>query len=119
MNYTLLVCRIISNTIMTPAAAALAVMCWDVWQGLAMLLIFPAIVPLYRARRRQFQTTLETLAEANATCTGDMLEFARGLPVLRASCSVGTRVGQLRDSTQAFLPAGSVQHCLGQVIFTI
>ena len=100
LNYTLMLCTIVANAVITPVAAALAVMAWDWRLGALLLLVFPAVIPLYRWRRRLFQRGLRELAQAGAQCSGDILEYAQGLPVLRTARATGGHAQRLKGSVQ-------------------
>ena len=100
LNYTLMLCTIVANAVITPVAAALAVMAWDWRLGALLLLVFPVVIPLYRWRRRLFQRGLRELAQAGAQCSGDILEYAQGLPVLRTARATGGHAQRLKGSVQ-------------------
>lgn len=51
MNYVLTVVNLILGSVVTPAVTALALLALDWRVGVALLLVFPAIIPLYRWRR--------------------------------------------------------------------
>ncbi|MDO4683427.1 MAG: ABC transporter ATP-binding protein [Lautropia sp.] len=101
LNYTLMVCSIVINAILIPLSAALGTLFWDWRLAAGILLIFPAILPLYRWRRPQFQRVIRELAVAHARCNGDILEYTQGLPVLRASRCTGVHARQLHQSVLA------------------
>ena len=101
LNYTIMLIGTVANAILTPLAAALAVLWWDWRLGLAMLLVFPAVLPLHRRARARQHGAQRELASANARCQADLLEYAQGLPVLRASCIASARAAHLRQSLLA------------------
>lgn len=98
LNYTLTILNLILAALLTPLATALALACWDWRLGLGLLLVFPAIVPLYRWRRPAFGRGMRKLAEANARTSADVLEYTQGLPVLRAACQAGDKAQRLQQS---------------------
>ncbi|PAT36225.1 ABC transporter ATP-binding protein [Vandammella animalimorsus] len=98
LNYTITIATLITQSALTPLAAALGVLAWDWRLGLALLLVFPALIPLYRWRRPAFGRGMRALAEANAQCSGDVLEYAQGLAVLRAARCTGARAARLQES---------------------
>ncbi|ELK1527393.1 yersiniabactin ABC transporter ATP-binding/permease protein YbtQ, partial [Salmonella enterica subsp. enterica serovar Typhimurium] len=70
-------------TIITPLTASLATW-WIDWRlGLVMLLIFPLLVPFYYWRRPAMRRQMQTLGEAHQRLSGDIVEFAQGMMVLR------------------------------------
>ena len=98
LNHALIVFNLLAQAVITPLAAGLALLAWDWRLGLAMLLVFPALAPLYRWRRRAYARGMRALAQANARCSGDVLEYTQGLPVLRAARSAGARAAHLQQS---------------------
>lgn len=89
MNYVVTVVNLILSAIVTPAVAALALMAADWRLGLALLLVFPALVPLYRWRRPALDRGMRQAAQANEALSADLLEHLQGLPVCLATGSAG------------------------------
>ncbi|MDO4795160.1 MAG: ABC transporter ATP-binding protein [Brachymonas sp.] len=98
LNYIVIGAGILTQAVITPLAAALALLFWDWRLGLAMLLVFPAIVPLYRWRRPMLARGMRMLADAHERCNGDILEYTQGLAVLRAARSTGVQAQRLQES---------------------
>ncbi|QTD44357.1 ABC transporter ATP-binding protein [Ottowia testudinis] len=98
LNYTVTIFNFAAQAVLTPLAAALVLMFWDWRLGLAMLLVFPALIPMYRWRMPAFGRGFRILAQANARASGDILEYSQGLPVLRAARSEGARAQRLQES---------------------
>ena len=100
LNYTIMISGGILNAIVTPLVAALLTLFWDWRLGLAMLLVFPAIIPLQRWRRPQLHQAVRELNDAHTRCHGDIIEYTQGLAVLRASRATGARAGQLQQTVE-------------------
>ena len=100
LNYTLTICGGLINGVVTPLVSALATLLWDWKLGLAMLLVFPAIIPLHRWRRPQQQKVVRELNDAHTRCHGDIIEYTQGLAVLRASRATGSHAGPLQDTVE-------------------
>lgn len=100
LNYTIMISGGILNAIVTPLVAALLTLYWDWRLGLAMLLVFPAIIPLQRWRRPQLHRAVRELNDAHTRCHGDIIEYTQGLAVLRASRATGARAGQLQQTVE-------------------
>lgn len=98
LNYTLTILNLILVALLTPLATALALAFWDWRLALGLLLVFPAIIPLYRWRRPAFGRGMRKLAEANARTSADILEYTQGLPVLRAARQAGDKAMRLQQS---------------------
>ena len=98
LNYSTLICGMALNATLIPLTAALATLYWDWRLGLALLLIFPAVIPLYRWRRPQNKQVLKQFIDAHSRCNGDIMEYTQGLAVLRASRATGTHALQLQKS---------------------
>lgn len=89
MNYVVTVANLILSAIVTPAVAALALMGLDWRLGLALLLVFPALAPLYRWRRPALDRGMRQTAQANEALSADLLEHLQGLPVCLATGNAG------------------------------
>lgn len=98
LNYTTLICGMALNATLMPLTAALVTLYWDWRLGLALLVIFPAVIPLYRWRRPQNKRILKAYNDAHSRCNGDIMEYTQGLAVLRASRATGTHALQLQES---------------------
>lgn len=96
MNYALTVINLILGAIVTPAAAAVALLAWDWRLGVALMLVFPAIVPLYRWRRPALDRGHDATGRANETLNAELLEYMQGLPVCLATGRAGAANERLR-----------------------
>jgi ATP-binding cassette subfamily B protein IrtB len=96
LNYVLTIANLMLLALLTPLTAASATLLVDWRAGLLLLLGFPAIVPLYRWRRPAYGRGMRYLASAQARCSAEILEYAQGLPVLRATGCVGARAQALQ-----------------------
>ena len=85
LSYSLMIVNLISIALVTPAFTALALLWIDWRMALALVAVFPAILPLYRWRRPKLGSGMRMLAQANQNASADTLEYAQGLPVLRAA----------------------------------
>lgn len=96
LTYTLTIVNVILGALVTPFIAALATLAWDWRLGLLLLLVFPAIIPLYHWRRPAYARGMRALAAAHERTSGDIVEYAQGLPVLRAARCEGERAAALQ-----------------------
>lgn len=96
MNYALTVINLILGAIVTPAAAAVALLAWDSRLGVALMLVFPAIVPLYRWRRPALDRGHDATGRANEALNAELLEYMQGLPVCLATGRAGAANERLR-----------------------
>lgn len=113
LNYTLTILNLILVALLTPLTTALVLAAWDWRLALGLLLVFPAIVPLYRWRRPAFGGGMRQLAEANAKTSADILEYTQGLPVLRAACQAGDKAVRLQESFAYLETIQSIGHQKG------
>ncbi|CAB3636811.1 ABC transporter ATP-binding protein [Achromobacter dolens] len=96
MNYALTVINLILGAIVTPATAAVALLAWDWRLGVALMLVFPAIVPLYRWRRPALDRGHDATGRANEALNAELLEYMQGLPVCLATGRAGAANERLR-----------------------
>lgn len=91
---------IVLRSLIVPAVVVGAT-AWVDWRlALAMALLFPAALPLYRARRRAAARDTRALAAAHAQTSAELLEYVQGLPVLRAARCTGARADKLGTALQ-------------------
>jgi len=88
------------SSIITPAVALVATFFVDWRMALAMLVLLPLAMPIYRRRRSNAGQKMRVLAEAHARTSSDLIEYAQGLPVLRATGQTGARAARLRESME-------------------
>ncbi|MFW5406597.1 ABC transporter ATP-binding protein [Pectobacterium carotovorum] len=100
LNYMLAIVNQLLLAIVTPVMIALVMLMVEWRLGVSLLLIFPAIVLLYRWRRPAFARTMQALAEANQQTSADIVEYVQGLAVLRTSCQQAERTSALRQRFQ-------------------
>ncbi|AHF02491.1 ABC transporter permease [Marichromatium purpuratum 984] len=98
LNYALTVFNMIAGAVVTPLVAALVTLWLDWRVGLILLLVFPAIVPLYRRRRPAQDRDKRRVAAAHSRTYADILEYTQGLAVLRAACCEGEKAERLQES---------------------
>lgn len=97
MNYALTVVNLILGAIITPAVAALALLALDWRIGVALLLVFPLIIPLYRWRRPALDRGARDTGRANEALNAELLEYMQGLPVCLATGRAGAANERLRQ----------------------
>ena len=88
------------SSIITPAVALIATAFVDWRMALAMLVLVPLATPVYLRRRSNAGQKMRTLAEAHARTSAELIEYAQGLPVLRATGQTGARSTRLRESLE-------------------
>lgn len=98
LSYASTIIDLISQAMLTPLTVAVCVLCYDWRLGLMLLLLFPALAPLYRVRRAALGRGMRMLQKMNSEASADVLEFVQGLPVLRAFCDVNTRTAALEQT---------------------
>ncbi|MGO3354836.1 MULTISPECIES: ABC transporter ATP-binding protein [Halomonadaceae] len=100
LNYTLAIANLIMLAVVTPLTVALAALLVDWRLGVVLLLVFPAIVPLYGWRRPAMRRGMRQLNQAHRRTSADIVEYLQGLSALRAACSEGTKAAALHASFQ-------------------
>lgn len=101
MNYVLTVANLILGAVATPAVTALALLAWDWRIGVALLLVFPAIIPLYRWRRPSMDRGMTAAGQANDALSAELLEYMQGVPVCLATGRAGIENERLRHRFEA------------------
>lgn len=66
--------------------------------GIAILMVFPFSIPIYRYTRKLTVESKKQTSEANAILESDIVEYLQGLPVLRAINQVGENAKNLQNS---------------------
>ncbi len=96
LSHTLMVANLMATALITPLIVALAALAFH-WQlGLLLLLIFPALAPLYRWMRPMYGKGMHDLAQAHQQTSADIVEYVQGLPILRAACCDGDKAVRLQ-----------------------
>lgn len=98
LGYVLTIANMMATALLTPLTVALAALWFDWRMGLVLLLVFPLLIPLYRWRRPAYGRGMRMLADAHERASADILEYAQGLPVLRATCCTGEKAQRLHAS---------------------
>lgn len=98
LAYVLMIVGMIFSAVLTPLAAAFALLWIDWRMALALALVFPAILPLYHKFRPQMGLAARQLAEVEKLVASNTLEFVQGLAALRAACLTEEKSRKLADS---------------------
>ena len=91
---------LVIQTIVTPFIIVLVTLIVDWRLALALLATFPLAVPVYRYIRTLVRTTLREVSAADAETASRVVEYAQGLPVLRATKQVGERSQRLQAALE-------------------
>lgn len=91
---------VVVNTIVAPSTTIIAMTFIDWRIALAMLIIFPLSAPLHRASRRINARSNRTVSAAHAETASEIIEYAQGLAVLRATRQVGKQSKRLNESIE-------------------
>lgn len=89
---------IVINTIVAPSVTIIASFFVDWRIALAMLVLFPVAVPLYRTFRTVAAREMRVSARAHADAASHIIEYTQGLAVLRATRQVGEQSQRLQNS---------------------
>lgn len=91
---------VVINTIVAPTVTIIALLFIDWRIALAMAVIFPLATPLHRALRRITFRANNDGAVAHAETASQIVEYAQGLAVLRATRQVGRESKRLSESVE-------------------
>ncbi|MEM6999134.1 MAG: ABC transporter ATP-binding protein [Pseudomonadota bacterium] len=89
---------IVINTMIAPTVTIIATFFVDWRVALAMLILFPMAVPIYRVIRAAGARENRISAVAHADAASHIVEYTQGLSVLRATRQVGTESQRLQAS---------------------
>ncbi|MEM9464062.1 MAG: ABC transporter ATP-binding protein [Actinomycetota bacterium] len=89
---------VVINTIVAPAVTILATFFIDWRLAVAMVIVFPAAIPLYRTLRAHGAKENRISAAAHADTASHLVEYTQGLAVLRATRQVGRESQRLQAS---------------------
>ncbi|NEQ99184.1 MAG: ABC transporter ATP-binding protein [Cyanothece sp. SIO2G6] len=87
---------LIIQTLVVPFITVVVTAFVDWRLAVAFLVTFPVAVPLYRYTRSLGQSAFRDLAEADGEAATRVVEYAQGLPVLRATKQVGAQFKRLQ-----------------------
>ena len=91
---------LVIQTVVVPVITVLVTLVIDWRLAVALLVTFPLAVPVYRQMRSRVKSSLREVTEANADTASRVVEYAQGLPVLRATKQVGTRSQRLQTALE-------------------
>jgi len=113
LMYSLTILNAIFMAVVTPFVAAICTLLVDFRLGILMLLLFPALIPLYRWRRPAFARSMRALDAAHHRVSADIVEYMQGLPVLRAACAEGDNAKTLQEGFSVLQNIQTVGHKKG------
>jgi len=90
--------NVIIRLLVVPPVVIAVTLVIDARMALAMALIVPMAIPLYRWQRRASGRERRDVAEAHARTESDIVEYAQGLAVLRTLGQTGAKARRLQDS---------------------
>ncbi|MEM9770854.1 MAG: ABC transporter ATP-binding protein [Cyanobacteria bacterium P01_D01_bin.73] len=91
---------LVIQTAVVPSVAVLVTLLIDWRLAVALLIFFPLAVPIYRQMRSRVKTNLRKSVNADADAASRVVEYAQGLPVLRANNQVGARSQRLQTALE-------------------
>jgi ATP-binding cassette, subfamily B, bacterial IrtB/YbtQ len=92
------ICTTIIQTAVVPLVTVFITV-WIDWRlALLMAVSFPLAVPIYRRIRDVTAQSLRSTALADAETASRVIEYAQGLPVLRATRQIGAQSDRLRNA---------------------
>ena len=89
---------IVLRTIIIPLTTIVITLFIDWRLALALLVLFPMAIPVYKRIRTVAAKENRASATAHAVVTANLVEYAQGLAVLRATCQVGKQSKRLQKS---------------------
>lgn len=92
------VCSAMMMGIIIPFTVGIVTLFIDWKLAIALLLIFPAIIPLYRWRKPSYDRGMHYMNDVNNELSTECIEFIQGLPVLKASKGIDKTVERLGEA---------------------
>ncbi|MEM0910476.1 MAG: ABC transporter ATP-binding protein [Pseudomonadota bacterium] len=89
---------IVINTMIAPTVTVIATFFIDWRLAIAMMILFPVAIPMYRIIRSTAAEENKISAEAHADAASHIIEYTQGLSVLRATRQVGAQSQRLQAS---------------------
>jgi ATP-binding cassette subfamily B protein IrtB len=89
---------LIIQTLVVPLVTVVVTLFIDWRLALALGVTFPLAVPIYRYVRSLVKTMLREVADTDAETASRLVEYAQGLPVLRATRQVGEQSQRLQTA---------------------
>ena len=89
---------LVIQTLVTPVVVVVVTLFVDWRLALTLLVSFPLAIPIYRYMRTLRKRSLKAVSAANADTASRVVEYAQGLPVLRATKQVGVRSQHLQTA---------------------
>jgi ATP-binding cassette subfamily B protein len=91
---------LVIQTLVVPLIAVLVTLFIDWRLALALLVTFPLAVPVYRQMRTLVKAILRDVSDADVDTASRVVEYAQGLPVLRATKQVGAQSQRLQAALE-------------------
>lgn len=91
---------LIIQTVVVPFITVFVTLFIDWRLAVALLVTFPLAVPVYRYMRSLVKSILRDVTEADAETASRVVEYAQGLPVLRATKQVGEQSQRLQRALE-------------------
>ena len=101
INYTMTVSLMLVAATVTPTVVALVAMFFDWRLGLALLILFPAVIPIYLWVRPMMTRHKAEQAAASSHLNAETVEYTQGLPVLKAATCVGDKSARFISAAKA------------------
>lgn len=101
INYSMTVSLMLINATITPMIVGLGVCFWDLRLGIALLLLFPLVLPIYLWVRPILSRNKAIFSQANATLNAETIEYTQGLPVLKSANCVNHKTSRFKKAAKA------------------
>ncbi|UJF25129.1 ABC transporter ATP-binding protein/permease [Suttonella sp. R2A3] len=101
LNYSMTVGLMLINAVVTPIATGIGTLFFDWRLAVALLLVFPAVLPIFLWVRPLLSRHKQVLADANANLNAETVEYTQGLPVLKAAGCIGDKAARFQQAVRA------------------
>ncbi len=98
LAYILTVANLLLSALVCPVVIALCAFYYDWRLALLLMLIFPALLPLYRWLAPKYSQGIDAYVRIHHQMNANIIEYVQGLEIIRSSGCVRDKAQQLQDN---------------------
>lgn len=98
LAYIVTIANLLLSALVCPIVIAICAFYYDWRLALILMLIFPALLPLYRWFAPKFSQGIDAYVRIHHQMNANIIEYVQGLAIIRSSGCVGVKAQQLQHS---------------------